>query len=90
LWIATASIKSAKRSRSPSLKVPDVAGVLPLAEPNGLAEGLREELSEEDMGFGSYFLGRALYPYHAGQNKVRQTQQSVLGALFRAMPELSE
>jgi hypothetical protein len=67
-----------------------VAGVLPLAEPNGLAEGLREELSEEDMGFGSYFLGRALYPYHAGQNKVRQTQQSVLGALFRAMPELSE
>jgi hypothetical protein len=38
-----------------------VAGVLPLADPIGLAEGLREELSEEDMGFGSYFLGRAVY-----------------------------
>jgi hypothetical protein len=34
---------------------------LPLADPIGLTEGLREELSEEDMGFGSYFLGCAVY-----------------------------
>jgi hypothetical protein len=64
---------------------------LPLADPIGLTEGLREELSEEDMGLGRYFLGRFVYQgnhnatttsYHAGQSKVRQTQQSVLGTFF--------
>jgi hypothetical protein len=72
---------------------------LPLGDPIGFTEDLREELSEEDMGLGRYFLGRAVYKenytapfstYHAGENKVRQTQQSVLGAFFRAMPALSE
>jgi hypothetical protein len=70
-----------------------VAGVLPLADPIGLAEGLREEVSEEDMGFGSYFLGRCVYQrnhdatitsYHGGQSKEMQTQQSVLGTFFDA------